>query len=119
MNTLDENWLKSRVIGLYTTMFHKSPNPVHSIYAHLGEEMNTRNFVKYEDDRLSMISKIIAKYQARSHPEIVVNWLESVNQPVVDEVKYLVDQLLEVVSDCGDFDKDECADILVHIIKNK
>lgn len=43
-------------------------------------------------------------------------WLGGVNQPVVDDACFIIDNLLEDISDGGNFNIDECKQILIEII---
>ena len=43
-------------------------------------------------------------------------WLESVNQPVVNEVTKMVQQLFMQVSDNGNFSPEQCKEILTAIV---
>lgn len=51
--------------------------------------------------------------------QLIQEWLQSVNQPVVDEVCNNINQLLEIISDNGNFDEAQCKQILSQILENK
>jgi len=51
--------------------------------------------------------------------KLVEDWCYAVNQPVVDSVEFLLDKILENISDGGNFTQDQCKQILIHFINIK
>lgn len=49
---------------------------------------------------------------------LLIRWLDSVNQPVVDSVETLIDQTLNHISDRSGFTPDECKAILREIVES-
>jgi hypothetical protein len=50
---------------------------------------------------------------------LLFKWLGRVNQPVVEEVKFKLDETLEILSDGGNFTEDECIELLKEFITHK
>jgi len=49
---------------------------------------------------------------------LLTRWLDSVNQPVVDNVQFLIDSALNDITDGGNFPPTECRDILREIVES-
>jgi len=49
--------------------------------------------------------------------ELMEDWLFAVNQPVCDNGTNLLDEALDIVSDGGNFSKEQCKIILLEILK--
>lgn len=47
---------------------------------------------------------------------LIEDWLQAVNQPAVDDITDKIKEILDLISDGGNFDKEQCIKILIFII---